>query len=64
MEPIQISNFCDTNGEYLYTAEYLSFFLVNLFRMLGADPDDINSLNEYLELNSPYRVQLTRLPKQ
>jgi hypothetical protein len=61
MEPAYVSSLRDSaTGEYHYTAEYLSFFLVNLLNVLGADAGDIDVLGQYLEFNEIGRVPLKR----
>ena len=64
MEPAYVSNLRDPeSGEYHYTAEYLSVFLVNLLDILGADAGDIATLGQYLEFNEIGRVPLRRETK-
>ncbi len=64
MEPEFVSTHRDpVDGRHFYTAEYLSAFLLNLLRSLGADAVDLDFVMDELGLNAHGKVRLVKEPK-
>jgi hypothetical protein len=63
-EPEYVSTHYDPNEkQYLFTADYLSLFLLNLLRLLGGDTTDLNFILEELGLSAKARVRLVKETK-